>query len=87
MIWISGREIQRETIQVMLDAEYADGYRFLHPADKGYTFPIWDPHLRLDYVFVPVRYTDHLKDCHVINELPAVKAASDHFPLLAYINV
>ena len=87
MIWISGREIQRETIQVMLDAEYADGYRFLHPEDKGCTFPIWDPHLRLDYVFVPMRYTDHLKDCRVINELPAVKSASDHFPLLAHIDV
>ena len=87
LIWISGREIQRETIQVMLDAEYADSYRFLNPSDKGYTFPIWDPHLRLDYVFVPVRYTDHLKDCQVINELPAVKTASDHFPLLAHIDV
>lgn len=87
LIWISGREIQRETIQVMLDAEYADGYRFLYPADKGYTFPIWDPHLRLDYVFVPLRYTDHLKDCQVIANLPSVKSASDHFPLLAYINV
>ncbi len=87
LIWISGREIQRETIQVMLDAEYADGYRFLHPEDKGYTFPIWDPHLRLDYVFVPVRYTEHLKECRVINELPAVKTASDHFPLLAHIDV
>ncbi|MGA9771591.1 MAG: endonuclease/exonuclease/phosphatase family protein [Blastocatellia bacterium] len=87
MIWISGREIQRETIQVMLDAEYADGYRFLHPEDKGYTFPIWDPHLRLDYLFVPARYTDHLKDCQVITGLPAVKTASDHFPLLAYINL
>lgn len=87
LIWVSGREIQRETIQVMLDAEYADGYRFLYPADKGYTFPIWDPHLRLDYVFVPLRYTDYLKDCQVINGLPAVKSASDHFPLLAYINV
>ena len=71
----------------MLDAEYADGYRFLHPEDKGYTFPIWDPHLRLDYVFVPMRYTEHLKDCRVINELPAVKTASDHFPLLAHIDV
>ena len=35
LIWISGRELQRETIQMMLDAGYGDGYRTLHPADKG----------------------------------------------------
>jgi hypothetical protein len=42
LIWISGRDIQRDTIQVMLDASYLDVYRWLYPDDKGYTFPTWD---------------------------------------------
>ncbi len=35
LIWISGRKLQRETIQFVLDAGYVDGYRTLHPDDKG----------------------------------------------------
>jgi endonuclease/exonuclease/phosphatase family metal-dependent hydrolase len=87
LVWLSGRDIQRETIQIMLDASYLDGYRFLHPDDKGYTFPTWDAHLRLDYIFLPIRYADRLKSCAVIRE-PAVAArASDHFPLLAHVDI
>ena len=87
LVWISGRDIQRETIQVMLDAGYADGYRRLHPDIKGYTFPTWDPHLRLDYVFVPTAFADRLKTCEVITEAPALTQASDHLPLLAHLDL
>lgn len=87
LVWLSGRDIQRETIQIMLDADYLDGYRFLHPDDKGYTFPIWDPHLRLDYVFLPTRFSDRLKACEVIREPAVVSRASDHFPLLAHLEI
>ena len=81
LVWLSGRDIQRETIQAMLDAQYVDGYRHLYPHDKGYTFPVWDPHLRLDYVFLPTSFAGRLKSCQVINDTTAAKA-SDHFPLL-----
>lgn len=87
LVWISGRDIQRETIQVMLDAGYADGYRRLHPDIKGYTFPTWDPHVRLDYVFVPSSFADRLKTCEVITEAPGVTHASDHLPLLANLDL
>ncbi|MEP6636490.1 MAG: endonuclease/exonuclease/phosphatase family protein [Acidobacteriota bacterium] len=87
LIWISGRDIQRETIQFMLDAGYRDGYRLLHPDVKGYTFPTWDPHLRLDYVFVPKAFADRLQACEVISEPATVAAASDHFPLMAQLDV
>lgn len=87
LIWLSGRDIQRETIQIMLDAQYVDGYRFLHPLEKGYTFPIWDPHLRLDYVFLPAPFADRLKTCEVINHPVVVKMASDHFPLMAHLHI
>ena len=83
LIWISGRKLQRETIQMMLDAGYNDGYRMLHPDVKGYTFPTWDPHVRLDYVFVPKAFAKRLLTCEVICEpKERVQAASDHCPLI-----
>ena len=87
LVWISGRDIQRETIQVMLDAGYADGFRLLHPDVKGYTFPTWDPHLRLDYVFVPSSFAKGLKTCEVVDHPAGVSTASDHLPLLAELEI
>ena len=88
LIWISGRKLQRETIQHMLDAGYSDGFRTLHKEDRGYTFPTWDPHVRLDYVFVPKPFSNRLVSCEVIREPAAViRAASDHCPLLAQLNI
>src|SRR6267142_512061 len=84
LVWLSGRDIQRETIQVMIDAGYVDAYRLLHK-DKGFTFPVWDPHVRLDYVFLPQHSADRIKSCEVIAE-PAAVGASDHFPLLAQVD-
>jgi exodeoxyribonuclease-3 len=86
LVWISGRDIQRETIQIMLDASYVDGYRRLHTEDKGYTFPVWDPHLRLDYIFLPKAFTDRLTSCEVIYT-DAARQASDHFPLMAELEI
>jgi exodeoxyribonuclease-3 len=87
LIWISGRKLQRETIQLMLDAGYGDGFRRLHPDDKGYTFPTWDPHVRLDYVFVPKVFVHRLIKCEVITEpKERVRAASDHCPLVVELN-
>ncbi|MEP6568213.1 MAG: endonuclease/exonuclease/phosphatase family protein [Acidobacteriota bacterium] len=86
LVWLSGRDIQRETIQVMRDAKYSDGYRSLHPTEKGYTFPVWDPHLRLDYIFVPEVFADRLLECEVVAAPSAVKA-SDHFPLSAKLDL
>ncbi len=87
LIWLSGRDIQRETIQIMLTANYRDGYRTLHPDDKGYSFPTWDPHLRLDYVFVPNSFAPRLQSCQVITQPADVAQASDHFPLLAQLDI
>jgi exodeoxyribonuclease III len=87
LIWISGRKMQRETIQVMLDAGYLDVFRTSHKEDNGYTFPTWDPHVRLDYAFVP-KSLDRIVSCEVITEpLELVKAASDHLPLLTELKL
>ena len=82
MVWASGRDIARETIGVMLGANYVDAWRKLHPASPGTTFPTWNPHVRLDYLFTPERYGDRLTRCEVLRDAPQVTVASDHFPLL-----
>ncbi len=85
LIWLSGRDIQRQTVQCLTTANYVDGYRSLNPTDKGYTFPVWDPHLRLDYVFLPGGFADRLLECEVVQLSSETRKASDHLPLLARI--
>ncbi|HZH34007.1 MAG TPA: endonuclease/exonuclease/phosphatase family protein [Pyrinomonadaceae bacterium] len=85
LIWISGRDIKRETIQIMLDSGYIDSFRHLYPEVIGHTFPVWEPHVRLDYVFLPARYTEQLDSVEIIKQPAIVTTASDHFPLLANV--
>jgi exodeoxyribonuclease-3 len=82
LVWLGGGRIKWQTIDRMLQAHYMDGYRLLHPSDEGFTFPTWDPHVRLDYLFIPELFAGRLEDCHVVDG-EAAKTASDHFPLLA----
>ena len=86
MVWLSGRDIARHTIQHMLDQKYLDSWNVLHAGEAGYTFPTWDPHVRLDYAFVPDRYRETVKSCEVFTAGEASKA-SDHYPLLVEIDV
>jgi exodeoxyribonuclease-3 len=85
MVWVSGRDIARETIQVMLDEHYVDVWRRLHPSGEGYTFPTWGAHVRLDYIFTPERYASCITECEVADKVPNAASASDHFPLVAVI--
>lgn len=87
LIWLSGRDIKRETVQTLLDAGYTDGFRYLYPEEIGHTFPVWDTHVRLDYVFLPAKYRERLKSVEIIKQPPVVTKASDHFPLLANIRL
>ncbi|MEP7067579.1 MAG: endonuclease/exonuclease/phosphatase family protein [Gemmatimonadota bacterium] len=85
MIWLSGRDIARSTIAMMQSEGYVDAWRTLysdHENDPGYTFPVWHPHVRLDYVFTPARYASRFTSCEVRRAPEVVRAASDHFPLL-----
>jgi endonuclease/exonuclease/phosphatase family metal-dependent hydrolase len=82
MVWLSGRDIARHTIQHMIDQRYVDAWAALHPGEPGYTFPAWDPHVRLDYLFVPERYRGCLQSCSVFDEPAEARKASDHFPLM-----
>ena len=73
-------------VEDVVDAGYNDGYRTLHPDVKGYSFPTWDPHVRLDYVFVPRAFRERLQAVEVITEpKEQIRAASDHCPLLGVL--
>lgn len=84
LVWLSGGRIRWRTIQIVLDAGYSDGFRTRHPSDPGLTFPTWDPHVRLDYAFLPGMFVDRLKRCEVIAHAKA-QEASDHLPLVSEI--
>jgi len=86
MVWVSGRDIARETIQAMLDERYADVWRARNPIGDGYTFPTWGPHVRLDYMFTPEHYKDRIAECCVVSEAREAIDASDHYPLLAVVD-
>jgi len=56
--------------------------------ERGYTFPTRDPHVRMDFVFIPAVFANRLVSCEVVTEPAAVvKAASDHLPLLARVEI
>lgn len=85
LVWLSGGRIRWRTIQTVFDAGYIDGFRYRHPDEVGDTFPTWNPHVRLDYVFVPARYAESVRSCTVVNCARA-QQASDHFPLFAELD-
>jgi exodeoxyribonuclease-3 len=82
LVWLSGGRIRWRTIQTVLDAGYLDAFRHLHPDVVGYTFPTWDPHVRLDYLFLPMGLLERVQRCDVV-ALDGVREASDHLPLVA----
>jgi endonuclease/exonuclease/phosphatase family metal-dependent hydrolase len=85
-VWLSGGRIRWRTIQAVLDAGYADAFRQRHPSDAGFTFPTWDPHIRLDYLFVPLPDLPRVLSCDVVTGAD-VTSASDHLPLVADLRV
>jgi exodeoxyribonuclease-3 len=86
LVWLSGGNVRWRTIQIILDAGYVDAFRVGIPKEPGFTFPTWDPHVRLDYLFLPTRYTPQLISCEVM-DVPGARDASDHLPLLSVVEV
>jgi endonuclease/exonuclease/phosphatase family metal-dependent hydrolase len=80
--WLTGGSIRWTTLQILFNKGYSDAYRLFHK-DPGYTFPTWDPHVRLDYLFVPSRFAARVTGCSVVQDAPGVRDASDHLPLLS----
>lgn len=86
LVWLSGGSIRWKTVAAVLAAGYADAWRTLHPQGEGWTFPTWDPHLRLDYVFTPAADVRRVVGCEPVT-VPGTAAASDHLPLLVELDV
>ena len=89
MVWLSGRDIARSTIEMMRGDGYADAWRAVHPdseREPGYTFPVWSPHVRLDYVFTPMAFASRVTACEVRRTPDVARTASDHFPLLVELS-
>jgi endonuclease/exonuclease/phosphatase family metal-dependent hydrolase len=84
LVWLSGGRIRWRTIQIVLGSGYVDGFRLLHADAAGMTFPVWNPHIRLDYAFVPSAFADRLRRCEVRTSEPA-SLASDHYALFAEV--
>ena len=80
LVWLSGGRVRWRTIQKVIEAGYVDAYRAAHAEDPGFTFPTWDPHVRLDFAFLPKALADRVRACEVV-PAPDAKAASDHLPL------
>jgi exodeoxyribonuclease-3 len=85
LAFILGGRVNYRAIQLMLDGGYVDCYRSLHTG-PGFTFPAWDPHVRLDYVFTPERYASRITACDVMANINEPAKATDHLPLVAEIN-
>ena len=88
MVWLSGRDIARSTIEMMRTDGYVDAWRTVHAdavQEPGFTFPVWSPHVRLDYVFTPLAYASRIQGCEVRRTPEAAMKASDHFPLFVDI--
>jgi exodeoxyribonuclease-3 len=84
LVLLSGGRVRWRTIQAVLHSGYVDVFRHLHPDTVGSTFPTWDPHIRLDYLFVPGTESDGVEQCEVLDG-SAVREASDHCPLLGVL--
>ena len=86
LVWLSGGRIKWKTIHTIVEAGYIDAFRACHPADPGMTMPSWDPHVRLDYVFVPQAYRDRIAAIDVVRD-PRASSASDHLPVVADLTI
>ena len=83
LVWLSGGRIRWQTIAIVLGAGYVDGFREKHAKAEGLTFPTWELHSRLDYVFVPKSFSHRLTACDVVTDSPSLRLASDHLPVRA----
>jgi endonuclease/exonuclease/phosphatase family metal-dependent hydrolase len=86
---LQGNLIFRLAIRVLLRAGYTDCYRACHPRGgpaedlDGFTWHTGNRTTRYDYIFADRSLAPGLRACRVLDEGPAVEAASDHYPVIA----
>jgi exonuclease III len=67
----------------LLRAGYVDCFRRLQPTLDGFTWMSTNRTTRYDYVLADPTLAPALRTCRVVDEIEAVRTASDHLPLLA----
>lgn len=81
------RLIFRLAIPRLLRAGYTDCFRYRHPHADGFTWWTINPTTRYDYIFADPQMLPRLQSCRVVDNHPAIRHASDHFPLLAEFSI
>jgi exodeoxyribonuclease-3 len=71
------------TLARLRRAGYVDCFRQLHPTNDGFTWMPTNRTTRYDYVLADPTLAPALRACWVMEDVEAVKVASDHLPLLA----
>ena len=77
--WIKG-------VLRMFESQGVDIARLLQSAQIAPAL-LEDPHVRLDYAFVPDAFKGNLQRCEVVRDHPKLKNASDHFPLVTELSL
>ncbi len=81
--WFQLGRVPRRALKPLLDADYVDCFREMHPEEDGFTLPSTGPQVRLDYIFAAPPLAKTLRECRVITAPGEVASASDHLPVLA----
>jgi endonuclease/exonuclease/phosphatase family metal-dependent hydrolase len=79
-------EIRTDVYLHMKRNGWVDGFRKLHPRERGHSFMSNLPYARIDYVWLSRPLAPRLRRCDVLYGRPFAKA-SDHCPLLWEIDV
>jgi exodeoxyribonuclease-3 len=85
-VWLSGGRIRWQVIGRLIDAGYVDVAVECERTATP-TFPTWDPHLRLDYAFVPRERRIGVRSYRVVSDAPETRLASDHLPILVEVEL
>jgi exodeoxyribonuclease III len=85
-VWLSGGRIRWQVIAHVIDAGYVDVALECERTATP-TFPTWDPHLRLDYAFVPRERGIAVRSYRVVSKAPETRFASDHLPIVVEVDL
>ena len=92
---LQGGLVFHTAISRLLRAGYVDCYRAMHPPTPsasspdgmdpldGFTWMTGNRTTRYDYIFADSQLAPRLRQCWVVDDIPAVEKASDHYPLMA----
>jgi len=73
----------RLAIPRLLRGGYTDCFRSENPGADGFTWRTGNPTTRYDYILADPLMAARLQGCRVLDDLPGVMQASDHYPLMA----